>query len=383
MPKLGQTGLIQYIVLFVLAVGLVGGLYLVQHPTILRPHAEELTNIGVGSSNPQSCNARLASLSVSNPCDEIANGFRTIQYTCNNNPGTFTDGRGACMSIQDLMALAQHVCEAQCSVNAPTPTPSQPTPTSVPGSNVVTCEVHTSSISGSNAPVTVTFYYGASWSVQTNDYVTEVQWDFNGDGQWDTSYDVSQQHPAPHTYNTAGTYDVKMHLRTHNGLESGICTQAILVLSNSVPTPTPSTNNNWTFCAQEFQSCNFSGTATVRYGTSDSNYVYRTLSGPVDCGNGTFGDPAFGQLKHCDYQLGGGQYAPTPTPTPPSAGNNWIYCGQEFSGACTFPGTRQVRYGANGVFTSPRIFTNSVECGNGTFGDPLPGTLKHCEYLGQ
>jgi Bacterial Ig domain len=63
------------------------------------------------------------------------------------------------------------------------------------------------------------------------------------------------------------------------------------------------------------------------------------------------------------------------TPPPPS---DWTFCANEWE-RCSFTGTQEVRYGANGTFTAPRTFTDGVECTNAVFGDPLPGVLKRCE----
>jgi serine protease len=40
-----------------------------------------------------------------------------------------------------------------------------------------------------------------------------------------------------------------------------------------------------------------------------------------------------------------------------------------------------VRYGANGTFVQ-QTATNSISCTNATFGDPIPGVVKHCDYSG-
>ena len=61
--------------------------------------------------------------------------------------------------------------------------------------------------------------------------------------------------------------------------------------------------------------------------------------------------------------------APTPTPT-------WTFCSDEYQ-YCGFSGTKQVQYGANGVYTE-RTLTNGTWCDNSVFGDPLVGTFKHC-----
>jgi|GEM_PF-3264269 len=55
----------------------------------------------------------------------------------------------------------------------------------------------------------------------------------------------------------------------------------------------------YTFCANENQRCNFSGTKDVAYGANGSfNYKYN-ISGGIDCNNGTFGDPIPGVGKAC------------------------------------------------------------------------------------
>lgn len=71
----------------------------------------------------------------------------------------------------------------------------------------------------------------------------------------------------------------------------------------------------------------------------------------------------------------------TPTKTPTrtfTPDGPWIYCAHE-NHLCTFSGTRQVRYGANGKFKI-KTFTNSVSCSNSIFGDPIPGVVKVCHY---
>ena len=70
--------------------------------------------------------------------------------------------------------------------------------------------------------------------------------------------------------------------------------------------------------------------------------------------------------------------APTPTPTPTITSAMWSPCGSE-GGYCSFSGTMQVRYGANGQYAY-QIATGSTACSNGTFGDPAYGVTKTCEY---
>jgi hypothetical protein len=61
-----------------------------------------------------------------------------------------------------------------------------------------------------------------------------------------------------------------------------------------------------------------------------------------------------------------------------SSGASWTYCANE-DGTCSFSGTRTVRYGANGTYVT-RNATGSIACSNATFGDPLFGVAKHCDY---
>jgi chitodextrinase len=65
---------------------------------------------------------------------------------------------------------------------------------------------------------------------------------------------------------------------------------------------------------------------------------------------------------------------PAPTPAP----SDWTFCSNEWE-HCSFSGQMDVRYGANGTFTSPRTFTDGVDCTNAVFGDPLVGTSKQCQ----
>lgn len=55
----------------------------------------------------------------------------------------------------------------------------------------------------------------------------------------------------------------------------------------------------YTFCANENQRCNFSGTKDVAYGANGSFYYKYNISGGIDCNNSTFGDPISGVGKAC------------------------------------------------------------------------------------
>ena len=155
-------------------------------------------------------------------------------------------------------------------------------------------------------------------------------------------------------------------------------------------------------CAAEGQNCVFSGRQSVAYG-ANGKFRVRTLTGPVSCSNGIFGDPIQGVMKSCYLRVTATAPAPTPTPTPtpeptptpapeptptptptPAPGTQ-IINGQTFSSTacagenrpCNFTGQKSVAYGASGQF-NVRTATDYIQCSNGIFGDPAPGVVKNC-----
>jgi hypothetical protein len=66
------------------------------------------------------------------------------------------------------------------------------------------------------------------------------------------------------------------------------------------------------------------------------------------------------------------------SPLAAAAVTRWIKCADE-NGVCTVPGTRNVRYGANGTYFT-RTVSGQVGCNNRVWGDPLFGVFKACEY---
>jgi hypothetical protein len=76
------------------------------------------------------------------------------------------------------------------------------------------------------------------------------------------------------------------------------------------PTATPTTTTtvptttSWVRCASEGQTCSFSGTHTVRYGTQGV-YTTKVVTSSIPCTNTAFGgDPKVGYVKACDYSTG-------------------------------------------------------------------------------
>jgi hypothetical protein len=85
--------------------------------------------------------------------------------------------------------------------------------------------------------------------------------------------------------------------------------------------------------------------------------------------------PVYGSLDIGAYEA----TASTPT-TPVATGSTdaWISCAGE-GGYCTFDGTREVRFGANGSYFT-KVATGRIACYNWVFGDPALNQLKSCAY---
>jgi hypothetical protein len=125
----------------------------------------------------------------------------------------------------------------------------------------------------------------------------------------------------------------------------------------------PPATDIWAQCASENGTCSYSGDMTVAYGANGS-YKYATLAGGTACSNAVFGDPAVGTVKAC-YVVGA-----LPTFT------TWSTCSAE-NGTCSFTGTHEVAYGANGQYFY-RSLSGGTACNNTVFGDPAYGTVKSC-----
>lgn len=122
----------------------------------------------------------------------------------------------------------------------------------------------------------------------------------------------------------------------------------------------PAAPEQWSFCSDENATCSFSGTRRVRYGKR-GKYKYGIFTGSVSCSNGMFGDPIAGVPKSCQF-----------------SSDLYTACAGEGQ-TCSFPGTKEVRFGANGQWVT-RMATGSIACNNAAFGDPIPNVVKRCEY---
>ena len=146
-----------------------------------------------------------------------------------NTPSIFDRFRGQAQPLPTAKVVPNTPTLPPLVTATPTPKPTvtstPPTATPTPTPSVV-CEVHYSGQSGTY-PIPLSFYYGASF-YNSSGYVTDVRWDFDGNGTWDTPYDTANQH-ITHEYSQAGIYNVKMQLQTSDNLTSNVCSLTIVL----------------------------------------------------------------------------------------------------------------------------------------------------------
>jgi hypothetical protein len=121
----------------------------------------------------------------------------------------------------------------------------------------------------------------------------------------------------------------------------------------------PAAPEQWSFCSDENAACSFTGTKRVRYGKR-GKYAYGIFTGGVACSNATFRDPIENVPKSCQI-----------------SDELFTQCAAEGQ-TCSFTGTKEVRFGANGQWVS-RTATGSIACNPATFGDPVMNVVKRCE----
>jgi len=140
---------------------------------------------------------------------------------------------------------------------------------------------------------------------------------------------------------------------------------------------------DWTYCADERQTCNFTGYQTVRYG-ANGKYNYSSFLNGVGCLNSVLGDPIVNVVKKCYY----GGVIPSETGTTGQVAGEkttdtteeWVACAGEKE-TCKFSGVKTVRYGANGKYYYG-TYSGSVGCLNSVFSDPIANVVKTCAYGG-
>ncbi|MFH1257148.1 MAG: Ig-like domain-containing protein [Candidatus Diapherotrites archaeon] len=161
-------------------------------------------------------------------------------------------------------------------------TPAAPTDTTPP----------TVSISSPSSGQTVSGTISVTANASDNVGVAGVQFKLDGSnlGNEDTSapYSVS--------WNTS-TVSNASHALTATARDASGNTATATTVNVTVNN---TTSTDWTFCANEGQTCSFSGTMQVRFG-ANGTYAYGTYTNSVLCSNSVFGDPIYGVTKQCDY----------------------------------------------------------------------------------
>jgi hypothetical protein len=147
--------------------------------------------------------------------------------------------------------------------------------------------------------------------------------------------------------------------------------------TTTTTSPTPTTTTTWVNSAVQNGLCSFSGTRQVRYG-ANGTYAYKSATGSINCSNDIFGDPVWGVVKACSYADTSSTTTTPVVTSPVVTAPTWTGCSAEW-GTCSFTGTRQVRYGANGIYAY-KAATGAISCTNDVFGDPVVGTVKACDY---
>lgn len=150
-------------------------------------------------------------------------------------------------SAPSLLSAFQRLLQRKAGQSPPSPTPVNispaPTfkPTVSPSPTPVTpnYSTNTSSTCAINVgatpldpnsnfdnPLTVLLTYSAHYT--GNKYVTGAQWDFNGDGNWDTDMSLSNG-SIPHTFPRSGSYNIKMQLRMSDGTMTPVCSKTATI----------------------------------------------------------------------------------------------------------------------------------------------------------
>jgi hypothetical protein len=103
----------------------------------------------------------------------------------------------------------------------------------------------------------------------------------------------------------------------------------------------------------------------------------KSASGMPLAPTGQYKDVASGEDRPVAGALDIGAYE-VPGTTASAKSVTWTECAAE-SKVCRFSGTREVRFGSEGLYTS-KIVTASTPCTVAAFGDPVHGVAKTCGY---
>lgn len=165
----------------------------------------------------------------SKKADEIEDGGSTgVEVTPSATAEPLTED-GKPVELKPTNSKSPTKSEVQAtSTPIPTSVPvstSIPVPTSIPTPKAKsTCDIVVD-ISDSN-PMALKLIYSVR-SVY-NTYMAAAQWDFNGDGSWDTGWSQSNG-TITHTFPYPGSHNVKLHLQMSDGETTNVCSKTVTV----------------------------------------------------------------------------------------------------------------------------------------------------------
>ena len=167
-----------------------------------------------------------------------------------------------------------------------------------------------------------------------------------------------------------------------SGIESGYSNEVVY-------NPPPACTYSISPATQSFDSSGGPGTVSVTASsgciwTAVSNASWITISSNSSVtGNGTvnYSVPANSGTtsRTGTLTIAGKTFTVIQSSSSPSSGS-WTFCANQGE-LCSFTGTQNVRYGANGVYFF-KTLTNGTMCSSSVFGNPLPGVGKQCYIQG-
>jgi hypothetical protein len=417
-----QKGIAHIIlIIIILAAGLLGGLYLVQHPTVFKPRAD---------TNGSQCTSVLAVFSTSNTCQLAGRGgtgFTTIDYRCNlNGASTHSTITGDCRSEDDWRLYAQSQCNNLCTnSNTLPPPPTIATSSATLANNTCDISFNNVALDGQTISGNTQIVATANKSNATNYLSVWVNSDKQGGlfqvGSTQTNnMNVNLNTPALFSN---GPATIECRIQTTQS-DDGVGTH--LIYGGGIHV---NVSNTASGTGALSYSCGISGPNTVSPGqqvTFTDSSTSSINDQPIDrWGWGSLvGDPA---ISWIDTSRTFSWTAPTTPGVYPNAVNHsihvanipnaatgvwttacfktitvsgtqeWHYCAQEGStsvingqtvGAlCKFNGIATVRYGREPVWYTKTGVQGQIACNSQTFGyppnlpnDPNDQKVKHCEY---
>ncbi|GMK44598.1 hypothetical protein PghCCS26_17260 [Paenibacillus glycanilyticus] len=232
------------------------------------------------------------------------------------------------------------------------------------------------------APLTVQLGQSVTFTNTSTDNGTIVE------NLWDLGEGLPVTTVSPtYTYQKPGTYQVILGV-WDNGGRASVKEQTVTVIAGPPDTTAPTTPTNLTSPSKTDTSVTLTWTASTDnigiagYDVYKDGVLAGSTVGPTTTSftvNGLTSNTAYSfavKAKDASGNTSGLSSAISVTtssiPTPV-----WVACAGE-NNMCSFTGTKEVRYGAAGLYNYG-TYTNGVMCANNIFGDPAPGQYKTCD----